>query len=250
MVIIGNFLSPFTRKVLAVMRLKGLSYELDPVVPFFTGEAFTAISPLRRIPVLVDGGLILYDSTVILEYLEDKYPTAVTCFPSTPEKRAINRQIEEFCDTALGDVALRGIYATKIAMPKLRGGAVDEEQLAASIAQMPVHLDEVERWFKNIAPGCVSVTGESYMCSADLALAVQLQNAAVAGYVVDASKWPRTASHFEQLMKDGGPLKWTTTYVDLLLPTPPTEFRKILEGKGLALSNPNNTYATSTPTFN
>ena len=48
--IIGGVLSPYVRKVLAVCALKGVDYEINPIVPFMGSERFTEISPLRRVP--------------------------------------------------------------------------------------------------------------------------------------------------------------------------------------------------------
>ena len=73
--IIGNYISPYVRKVLACLELKGLEYEVDPIAPFVGNDEFSRLSPLRRIPVLVDGDLVLSDSSVICQYLEDQHPT-------------------------------------------------------------------------------------------------------------------------------------------------------------------------------
>lgn len=40
--VIGNYLSPYVRKVLACLELKGLDYEIDPIVPFTGNAAFVA----------------------------------------------------------------------------------------------------------------------------------------------------------------------------------------------------------------
>jgi glutathione S-transferase len=40
--IIGNHISPFVRKVLAVCEIKQLAYRMDSIVPFFGNEKFTA----------------------------------------------------------------------------------------------------------------------------------------------------------------------------------------------------------------
>ena len=53
--VIGSFVSPYVRKVLACMNLKGLNYEVDPITPFYGNDEFERLSPLRRIPVLIDG---------------------------------------------------------------------------------------------------------------------------------------------------------------------------------------------------
>ena len=73
MKIMGSFVSPDVRKVLACMNLKGLHYEVDPITPFFGNQEFERVSPLRRIPVLIDGDLDISDSSVICAYLDEAY---------------------------------------------------------------------------------------------------------------------------------------------------------------------------------
>ncbi len=82
----GSYISPYVRKVLAALHLKGIFYEIDPIVPFFGGEAFTRISPLRRIPVLIDGEVTLCDSTVICEYLEERVPHPALLSPNSSDR--------------------------------------------------------------------------------------------------------------------------------------------------------------------
>jgi glutathione S-transferase len=65
---IGSYLSPYIRKVLVVLDLKSIPYEIDPVVPFFGDDCFSQISPVRRIPVLLDEQVTLADSSVICQY--------------------------------------------------------------------------------------------------------------------------------------------------------------------------------------
>ena len=79
--IVGSYLSPYVRKVLACLEVKGMAYEVDHIVPFFGDDRFSKLSPLRRIPVLVDGDLVLSDSSVICQYLEDKQPDAGAASP-------------------------------------------------------------------------------------------------------------------------------------------------------------------------
>jgi glutathione S-transferase len=63
--------------VLVVLELKGIPYEVDPIVPFYGDDRFSEISPIRRIPVLIDDQVALPDSSVICQYLEDRYPEPV-----------------------------------------------------------------------------------------------------------------------------------------------------------------------------
>ena len=101
--IIGSYLSPYVRKVLVCLHLKGVPYEIDPIVPFMGGDRFSTLSPLRRVPVLVDDGVTLADSTVICQYLEDRHPQPAV-YPRDVADRARARWLEEFADTRMGDV--------------------------------------------------------------------------------------------------------------------------------------------------
>src|SRR5688572_33219275 len=103
MQIIGSYVSPYVRKVLACLALKGLDYEIDPITPFFGDERFERMSPLRRIPVLVDHDLILSDSSVICAYLEEAFP-GHPLLPAGVADRARARWLEEYADTRLGEI--------------------------------------------------------------------------------------------------------------------------------------------------
>ena len=77
--IIGGPISPYVRKVLAVCEMKGVPYQVDPIVPFFGDDRFSELNPLRRIPVFMDEQVSVSDSTVICEYLEERYPAPLCC---------------------------------------------------------------------------------------------------------------------------------------------------------------------------
>ena len=64
MKVIGSFVSPYVRKVLACLNLKGLDYEIDPITPFFGNDEYGELSPLRRIPVLIDGDFAICDLAI------------------------------------------------------------------------------------------------------------------------------------------------------------------------------------------
>ena len=57
--IIGSYLSPYVRKVLVCLHLKGIPYEIDPIIPFMGNDEFSRLSPIRRIPVLIDDRVTL-----------------------------------------------------------------------------------------------------------------------------------------------------------------------------------------------
>src|SRR3990167_9406917 len=95
--IIGSYLSPYVRKVLVVLDQKNIPYEIDPIIPFFGNDRFSTLSPLRRVPVLIDDQVTLADSSVICQYLEDRYPDP-TLYPKDIALRASARWLEEFAD--------------------------------------------------------------------------------------------------------------------------------------------------------
>src|SRR4029079_9238122 len=101
--IVGNYLSPYVRKVLVCLHVKSIAYEIDPIVPFLGDDRFSTLSPLRRIPVLIDGDVTLSDSSVICQYLEDRWPDPAVS-PRDVVARAHARWLEEFADTRMGDV--------------------------------------------------------------------------------------------------------------------------------------------------
>jgi glutathione S-transferase len=126
MKIIGSFVSPYVRKVLACMNLKGLDYEVDPITPFFGNDDFERLSPLRRIPVLVDGDVCLSDSSVICAYLDEAYPGR-PLLPADPKDRARARWLEEYSDTRLGARRCRRRGAScrdLLVLPSLEVGSV------------------------------------------------------------------------------------------------------------------------------
>src|SRR5205823_1292468 len=59
---------------------------------------FRALNPRLEVPTLVDGDTAVFDSTVILEYIEDRWPTP-PLLPAPPAERARVRMLEDVCDT-------------------------------------------------------------------------------------------------------------------------------------------------------
>jgi len=99
-------LSLFTAKVRIALDEKHLSCELISV-PFSKAHGYTpkhpdvlALNPKGQVPVLVDGDVALYDSTLILEYLEERYPEP-PLYPRDIAGRVRCRQLEAAADEIL-----------------------------------------------------------------------------------------------------------------------------------------------------
>ena len=185
--IIGSFVSPYVRKVLAVMHLKGLAYEVDPITPFFGNDEFRRLSPLCRIPVLVDGDFSASDSSVICAYLDEAYPQRPV-LPADPKDRARARWLEEYADTRLGDLFIWGLFYPKIVHPLVWGEPGDQQRVARTLGEdVPLALDYLE----GELPSGGWLFGEFGL--ADIAVASFFRNAAYAGFEPDPERWPTVA---------------------------------------------------------
>ena len=194
--IIGSFVSPYVRKVLACMNLKGLEYEVDPITPFFGNDEYQRLSPLRRIPVLIDGDFSVSDSSVICAYLDDAYPDR-PLIPADPRDRARARWFEEYADTRLGDVFIWGLFYQKIVHPLVWSEPGDQARIERSLNEdIPAALDYLE----GELPADGFLFGEIGL--ADIAIASFFQNGFYAAFTVDADRWPRTAAFVERTLAD------------------------------------------------
>lgn len=188
MKVVGSYVSPYVRKVLACLALKGLDYEIDPITPFFGDESFERMSPLRRIPVLVDGDLILSDSSVICAYLDEAYP-ARPLLPTSAADRARARWLEEYADTRMGDVFIWGLFYQAFVHPAIWGEPGDRARIEKTLAEdAPATLDYLEGQL----PADGFLFGDIGL--ADIAVATFFRNAAYAAFEIDAERWPRTAA--------------------------------------------------------
>ena len=82
---------------------KGLQWEttwLDLPSGEHKKPEYLAINPVGKVPALIDNGVIVHDSTIINEYLEDKFPQT-PLLPHDPAMRARARAFEDYADAYL-----------------------------------------------------------------------------------------------------------------------------------------------------
>ena len=101
--------SPFAWRAQLALEHKALPYELK-VLSFSAGDTrkpeFLALTPRHRVPTLVDGDFVLYESNAIVEYLDDAYPgRGAPLFPGDARMRATVRRLisetDDYFDKAL-----------------------------------------------------------------------------------------------------------------------------------------------------
>lgn len=106
----GTLRSTNASKVKVILEEKGLSYRVERLRPgdlWKKPPEMVAKHPLGKVPYIEDDGLVVYDSSVINEYLEERYPTP-PLLPKDPIARARVRMLENFGDEAIlvGDLPL------------------------------------------------------------------------------------------------------------------------------------------------
>jgi glutathione S-transferase len=113
-----GLLSLFSRKVEIALHEKGLPYERE-MVPFTQAKGYApkhpvvlAANPKAQVPVLVDGDLTLFDSTLIFEYLEDAHPKPAL-WPAYPKMRARARLVELTADEILLPLVARFMHRSE-----------------------------------------------------------------------------------------------------------------------------------------
>jgi len=227
--IIGGPVSPYVRKVLAVCEMKGVPYRLDPIVPFFGGEKFSALNPLRRVPIFIDDKVSISDSTVICEYLEERYP-APPLLPVDLAERAQARWVEEFADTRMGDVFIWRIFYEAVVNPFIWQKPRDKEKIARAVAE---ELPEVMGCLERLAPADGFLFGHPSI--ADITVAALFRNLVWARVEPDRARWPKACAWIERTSALPAMAKLTLV-ADRVMQTPPDRHRAVLAELGMPLT--------------
>jgi glutathione S-transferase len=110
MILIGQYDSPFVRRVAIALRLYGLPFEHRPWSTFGEGDKIAPYNPLRRVPTLVlDSGEALIESTAILDYLDEMVAAEKAMIAKTGPERRHGLRICALA-TGLGDKAVSLLY--------------------------------------------------------------------------------------------------------------------------------------------
>jgi glutathione S-transferase len=166
-------LSLFSRKVEIALREKRLSFERE-LVAFSQAEGYQpkhpavlAANPKGQVPVLVDGDLTLFDSTVIFEYLEDAYPQPAL-YPKGAPARARCRLLELTADEILLPLVRCFMHRSEPPGPDYTRRRQKEEEAVKAAAELHRHYDRLAG----------ELGGQDFFCGvfsvADIALFMQL----------------------------------------------------------------------------
>jgi glutathione S-transferase len=127
--LISHKLCPYVQRAVIALTEKGAPFERIDIDLASKPDWFLKISPLGKTPVLVVGDKAIFESAVILEYLEETQPTPL--HPADPLDRAEHRAWIEFGSAVLNDIA--GFYAAK-----------DEATFKAKVIQLEQRFARLE----------------------------------------------------------------------------------------------------------
>jgi glutathione S-transferase len=186
----GTLRSTNGSKVKVVLEEKGLPYHVETVSPGAVWKKqpeILANHPLGKVPWIDDDGLVLYDSTVINEYLNEKRANN-PLLPATPGQRAVARALENY-----GDEGVLSKFLPMIWMP---WWSPEDQRDAQAMERGRQGLrEEVFPFLQQ------TLSGQDYLCG-DFSLAdVPMMTVAMVLEVdgMDTSSFPEVADYLQRL---------------------------------------------------
>jgi glutathione S-transferase len=173
-------LSAYAMKVKMALLEKALEFQAivpEGMATGTTGGAFVEASPRAEIPALIDGDVKVFDSTIILEYLEDKWPNPAL-LPQGPAQRARVRMIEDVMD-GLYEPNNWGIMEV-IRFKRASGALADK-----LVGHAKSNIDQLQHWLDGQLSGKPWFNGDSFGWG-DIACAPYINRSAANGYTPPA----------------------------------------------------------------
>lgn len=171
--LISGPLSLFGKKVEIALAEKGVAFERI-LSPFSQTKGYAPknpdvlrVNPKGQVPVLIDGDIELYDSTVIIEYLEDAFP-APPLYPAGAREKAKCRLMELYADEVI-------LADLRLLMHRNEPGATARENWREKEEVAARAEDNLSRHYEKIDS---ALAGRDYLFStfgaADIAAFLQL----------------------------------------------------------------------------
>ena len=112
MILIGQYDSPFVRRVAITLRLYGMAYEHRPWSVWRDAEKIAALNPLRRVPtLLLNDGVVLVDTSSIIDALDESAGAARALLPGSGPVRREGLRLAALA-TGLAEKAVSLLYET------------------------------------------------------------------------------------------------------------------------------------------
>jgi len=196
--IYGVPISVHTRKVIVAARIKGLPFELVPVVPVIPGNPpphWRQLSPTGKIPVLQDGDFTLPDSAAICAYLERQHPQP-SLYPSAARAYAHALWLEQYGGGTVFHDIVHPLFHETFVHPKVKNMATDHVRVKAVL---DTTVPEVFGYLE-------SQSGNDYLAGpslsvADIAVASNLVTMQYIGFALERARYPKLAALFDRVIR-------------------------------------------------
>jgi glutathione S-transferase len=191
MILIGQYDSPFVRRVGIAMKLYGMAFEHKPWSTFGDADRIKPYNPLIRVPTLVlDDGDMLIESQAILDYLDGLAGPAKALFPAgQPERRRAMKVVA--LATGIADKAVSLFYEQKL-HSTVSDVWVERCRAQISAALALLEADRAGRRGPYWAGDAIG--------HADIAVAVMLRHLTDAHpALIDMAAFPALSAHFTKL---------------------------------------------------
>jgi glutathione S-transferase len=109
LILIGQYDSPFVRRVAVALQIYGMPYEHRPWSVWRDADTVATVNPLRRVPTLILDGEVLVESAAILDSLDDLVPAERALLPRTGPARRRGLRVCAFA-TGMADKAVSLFY--------------------------------------------------------------------------------------------------------------------------------------------
>ncbi len=188
MILIGQYDSPFVRRVAIAMTLYGMTFEHRPWSTFGEGDLIAPFNPLRRVPTLVlDDGSVIIESAYIIDWIDEVAGDKALIAKSGPERQRTLYYIAlamGFSDKAVAMFYEKVLHekTSDIWLPRLQtqiGAVLDRLEAIRQAAKTPWLLGDT-------------------LSHADIALGAAVRHAIEAHKdAIQWSKWPALVAHSE-----------------------------------------------------
>jgi glutathione S-transferase len=143
MKVIGSTTSPYVRKVRVYLEEAGLPHMFVPVDAWQPSPALLALAPLGKVPVLErDDGSVLFDSALIIEYLESLLPPQRRLLPAEGEGRWVTLRWHALAHGIIDATVARVLELRRPEALRMKERLAHEEaRIARAIAASEAALD-------------------------------------------------------------------------------------------------------------
>ncbi len=168
-------LSPYSRKIRLVLSERRLPFELKLEKVWERRPAYLQLNPAGTVPTLVEeSGLVIPDSGVICEYLEEAYPDTALMGRTLAERVEV-RRVVAWLDGQFAAEVTRNLIGEKF-MKRLFGrGGPDATALRAGYANLKIHLQyvgwlaETRKWLAGSSLSLADFAAAGHLSALDFA---------------------------------------------------------------------------------